>query len=175
MSACKSDYTKYVHRELATGIANDSLIFDMYMGQTRKQFYDRCWDLNKQKVVHQGSGANVKLTLPPDEKHPERGGLLVYFYGAFDEEKIMRGMNFTYSYRGWSPWNENLGSDSLLVALKDILLRQYGGNPWLDVDLENITNKTSVKIDGNRQFLMYTMDERQVKVKISDLNHKLKN
>jgi len=173
LSSCKSDYAEYLTRELESGAIQDSLIFDMYMGETKKQFYDRCWDLNKQKLVHQGTGANVKYSVPPDTNHPERGPITLYFYGVFDKDEVMRGMDYTYHYNGWSPWNENLGADSLMQAVKVILKDNYGGNDWLDIHLDDIDKTASVKIDGNRQMLMYTIDQRRVKVKIRDLNNKL--
>ena len=44
--SCKSDYTKLVERELATGIKNDTLVYNLKFGDTRKEFYEICWDLN---------------------------------------------------------------------------------------------------------------------------------
>jgi len=171
LCSCKSEYEAYVDRELSSGIEVDSLLFDLHMGQSRKEFYDHCWKLNKQKVIKQGGGANIQLDIPADELYPERGGIKLLFYGAFDENKIMRGMNFTYSYRAWAPWNKNLHADSLLVHLQQKLIDDFGGNDWLSVELPKSQKTAHVKIDGNRKMLLYKKDNQQVSMKIRDLNN----
>jgi hypothetical protein len=53
LSCNKSEYTKLVNNEMAKNIVNDSLIFGMTFGQTRKLFFDQCWKLNNQKIINQ--------------------------------------------------------------------------------------------------------------------------
>lgn len=173
LSSCKSEYEAYRERELASAVVVDSLIFDMHMGQTRKEFYDQCWELNRQKKVHQGGGANVKVDIPADDLYPDRGGINLLFYGAFDEEKIMRGMDFTYSYKGWAPWNGHLQADSLVQHLQKKLMLDFGGNDWIAVDLPKLERKAYIKIDGNREMLLYRKDNQLVSMRIRDLNNPL--
>ena len=53
---CQSEYEQYVERELASKVLSDSLIFGMRMGQTKKDFFTICWELNSQKLISQGTG-----------------------------------------------------------------------------------------------------------------------
>ena len=46
--ACKHSYYDIEKRELNSGVRNDSIFFDLHFGMTSKEFYDRCWELNKQ-------------------------------------------------------------------------------------------------------------------------------
>lgn len=175
-SACKSEYDRYVKRELKSGIVNDSLIFGMYMGQSQKDFYSICWQLNKEQLISQGSGNQMA-------KYIERLDSIddvtlkkeMEFYGIFDEDKIMRGMDMSYSYVAWAPWNRGRHADSLAVHLKEIYVQDYKGNDFISIELKNTDYKAYVKIDGNRQILIYPVDIRKVAVKIEDLNYKLNN
>ena len=172
---CKSEYQQYVDQELGDGVIQDSLIFGMRMGQTKKDFFTICWDLNKQKLISQGTGnttarhitdrdtAGISTTKSKD----------MLFYGIFDNEDVMRGMEMTYSYVAWAPWNRDKQSDSLLLNLRDEYLQGYPGNDFIEVDIEGIEQPALVKIDGNRQILMYVKDDKHVSVKIEDLNYKL--
>lgn len=172
---CESEYQQYVERELASGIRNDSLIFDMWIGQTRKDFYDICWQLNKQKLVREGTGnRTARHTTDMDaegNKTLESKDLL--FYGIFDENDIMRGMDMTYSYLTWAPWNKDRQADKLLLRLREQYEKDYPGNDFIEIDIKDLEYPALVKIDGNRQILMYPKNEKDVVVKIEDLNYKL--
>ena len=85
----------------------------------------------------------------------------------------MRGMEMTYSFIAWAPWNENKQSDSLLVHLRDIYLQDYPGNEFIEIDIDAIDAPAFVKIDGNRQILMYPKNHKDVMVRIEDLHYKL--
>lgn len=172
--SCKSEYQQYVDQELATGITNDSLIFGMRMGQTKKEFFGICWDLNKQQIISQGNGgANARFYTDRDSlgnTTPISKDML--FYGIFDEEDIMRGMRMTYAYVAWAPWNRALQADSLMLNLRDEYLRGYPGNDFIEIDIKASEHPALVKIDGNRQILIYTKNDKDVAVKIEDLHHK---
>lgn len=173
--SCKSDYTKAVERGLGSGLVQDSLIFGMRMGQTKKDFYSVCWDLNKQQLISEGPGnLTAKYTDPEDSTRDASLRKEMYFYGIFDEQDTMRGMGMTYHYIAWSPWNRNLFSDSLLEDLKQQYIRDYPGNAFVSIDIDLPEYQAFAKVDGNRQILMYQKDKRQVVVKIEDLRYKLK-
>ena len=53
-SCKKSEYAALVSRELDKNIVNDSLLFGLKLGDTKQQFFDICWQLNKDKVIRQG-------------------------------------------------------------------------------------------------------------------------
>ena len=56
ITACQSDFTKLVKAEAATGEKYTDLIFNIKMGQTQKDFYTQCWELNKKGLISQGPG-----------------------------------------------------------------------------------------------------------------------
>lgn len=174
LSSCKSEYDKYVTRELNSGIQNDSLIFNMFMGQTKKEFYTTCWDLNKNQIISQGTGNTSAKYLEPKEgledtlKRKE-----LQFYGIFDDNDIMRGMELTYSYTAYAPWNTKMHSDQLMKDLVPILESTYPGNNFISVSLDDGKIEAMVKIDGNRRILMFPKSEKDLMVKIEDLEHKM--
>jgi hypothetical protein len=174
--SCKSEYSKYVESELKKEIKHDSLIFGMRIGQTQKEFFSMCWDLNQKKVLDQGTGAKSVKYIEPiiDTLNPSIKRKEMFFYGIFDENKIMQGMEMTYSYVAWAPWIKELQSDSLLTELKTKFLKDYPGNDYLEIDIEDIKTKAYAKIDGNRQILIYVKSVKDVVVKIEDLRYKFK-
>ena len=172
--SCKSEYDQYVRKEINSGIVNDSLILGMYMGQTQKDFYSRCWQLNSEKIITHGSGnQSAKYTEPVDSLNDLTRRKEMEFYGIFDKDKVMRGMDMSYSYISWAIWNRERHADSLAVHLKDIYMQDYKGNDFISIDLKNTEFKAYVKIDGNRQILIYPVNTKDVVVKIEDLNYKL--
>ncbi len=172
--ACKSDYASYVEREKQTGIRNDSLIFGMYIGQTRKDFFEVCWQLNKQKLISQGTGnRTAKYVEPYDSLANQSRRKELLFYGMFDEKDVMRGMDMTYSYTSWAPWNHDLYSTHLLEELKQFYLKNYEKNPFIEIDLGLSEYKAFVKIDGNRQILLYPKNKKDVVVKIEEVDFRL--
>ena len=175
LASCKSEYDRYVKRELASGIKSDSLIFDMRIGETQMDFFAKCWELNSQGIISQGTGNRTARFIEPVDSTKDvtlRKDLL--FYGIFDEDKVMQGMDMTYSYVAWSLWNEERHADVLAEALKKQYQRDYGGNAFIELDLKEVDRKAFVKIDGNRQILIYPKNTKDVVVKIEDLNYKLK-
>lgn len=175
VTACQSDYQQYVERELASGVYEDSLIFGMRIGQTKKEFFTTCWELNNQKLISQGTGNRTARYVTDRDssgnKSPQSKDML--FYGIFDENDIMQGMEMTYSYMAWSPWNRNYQSDSLLLHLRDLYLREYPGNDFIEIQVKEIDDPALVKIDGNRQITMYPKNRKDVVVKMEDLHYKL--
>ena len=95
--SCKSEYQQYVDREMASGIKQDSLILAMRMGQTKDDFFTICWDLNKEKIISQGVGANARYVTDRDSIGGEADPISkeMLFYGIFDENEVMRGMRMT--------------------------------------------------------------------------------
>jgi len=104
-SACESEYSRTVKSELKTGIIHEDLILGMKTGQTQKEFYSHCWELNKQKIISHGPGnqfAKHTMLLDSTAQDPKKVDML--FYGIFDEAKVMHGMHMIFSYLQWSPW-----------------------------------------------------------------------
>ena len=173
--SCKSEYQQYVERELASGVTNDTLMFGLTVGLPKERFYEICWDLNKEGILDQGTGdGSVRHITDKDSlglSTTDSKDLL--FRALFDEDNIMRGMSINYSYVAWAPWNRDKQSDSLMLRLVKELKEEYPGNDFIEIDIKAAETPALVKIDGNRQILMYVKDDKDVVVKIEDLHHKL--
>jgi len=172
MVSCESEYSKTVKKELQSGKVHEDLILGLKMGQTQKEFYDHCWQLNKKKVISQGSGnrfARQYILLDSTENNAPKVDML--FYGIFDEAKVMHGMHLKMSYLKWSPWAKDYHSDVLLKKLKEKYLKQYNGNSFIEITIDEDI-KAYTKIDGNRQILIYPTSDKDVTVKIQDLREK---
>ena len=173
--SCKSEYQQYVDRELSSGVTNDSLMFGLYMGLEKETYFEICWELNKEGVLDQGTGnGSVRHTTDKDSLGQRTTySLDLLFEALFDEEDILRGMSINYSYLAWAPWNRELQSDGLILRLKKDLLEMYPGNDFIEIDVKASKSSALVKIDGNRQILMYIKGDKDVVVKIEDLQYKL--
>lgn len=175
VSCNKSEYAKLVNNEMAKNIVNDSLIFGMKFGQTRKLFYDQCWKLNNQKIINQGTSNNfVEYQLPMKESDSTKSPITLLFYGIFNKEKIMTGMDMKFHYVAWSLWNKSLQSDKLIPVVKDSLKSWFPGNDFIVVPAKKTKGEIHVKIDGNRRILIEPIaDSRTVDVRIDDLRYVL--
>ena len=174
MVSCESEYSETVKRELQSGKVYEDLILGLKIGQTRKEFYDHCWELNKQKVISQGSGNKfAKQIILLDSTAQNQDKVEMLFYGIFDEEKIMHGMHMKFSYLKWAPWNKNYQSDVLVKKLLEKYIKEYPGNPFIEITVKGDI-KAYAKVDGNREILVYPNTTKDVTVKIGDLRYKLK-
>ena len=173
-TACESEYSRTVKREIKTGVVHEDLILGLKLGQTQKDFYDHCWKLNKQKLVSHGSGNKfAKHLMLLDSTAQEPNEVEMLFYGIFDEEKVMHGMHMKFSYLKWSPWGKEFQSDILVKALKEKYLKEYKGNPFIEITIKD-SLKAYAKIDGTREILIYPNSDKDVTVKMGDLRYKLK-
>ncbi len=156
---------------MANGIRNDSLVFNIKFGDSKKDFFNRCWQLNKEGLVSQGpNNKYVQHIL----KTPKQGksNINMLFYGIFDRENKITGMDLLFSYTGWSPWNKKLTATNLVPALKDSLETWYPGNPFIALTLKETAEEAFIKVDGNRQITIYARDTKDVVVKMEDLRKK---
>ncbi len=171
--ACNSEYEQKVKQELATGVTYDTLLFDLKIGESKKEFFAKCWDLNKQQKISQGSGNKyAKFYMEPISKQDSTKKVEVLFYGMFDKKDIMYGMDMKMGFTAWAPWNKELYSDKLISYMKTKYMNDYGKNAFIEIDINEKT-KAFVKVDGNRQILMFPIDDHKIAVKITDLSHKL--
>ena len=171
---CKnqSEYTKVLKRELGNKNEFNDLIFDMKIGQSRKDYFDICYKLNQKKLIVSGQRSlNPELTLKSKSSSAKGGNIKMSFNGIFNEKKIMRGMEMRFYFTGWSSWNKTLSSDNLLIQLKDTLMGWFPGNEFFNVNFENNLS-TEVKIDGNRRILAYLVNSKDVAVRIEDMSGK---
>ena len=171
---CKSqsEYTKVLKRELENKNEFNDLIFDMKIGQSRQDYFDICYKLNKKKLIVSGERSlNPELVLKPKNDLVKGSNIKMSFNGIFNEKKIMRGMEMRFYFTGWSSWNKDLSSENLLIQLKDTLREWFPGNDFFKVNFENNLS-TEVKIDGNRRILAYLANSKDVAVRIEDMSGK---
>jgi len=175
VSCSESKYSKLVKTEMAKNIVNNSLFFEMKFGQTRQEFHDQCWKLNNEKIISQGPNNNfVQYYLPMKKGDSSINSIRMLFYGIFDEEKIMTGMDMQFSFNSWSLWNESLHSDKLLTNVKDTLQSWYPGNDFIEVRMKKSKKDILVKVDGNRRIIIEPlMNNKDVDVRIDDLRYTL--
>ncbi len=169
-TSCTNDnFKKYEALEVeepASGKHADSLFMGICLGMTSKQFYTRCWQLNKQGIFTDGENNNAVL-------YQMNQGQLKYkasmnFYPEFRNDKIYK-MRSTFNYDAWAPWNKSMMSDSLQLDIVKLLTKWYpAGNIFLQIqDKERGT--IYVKVDGNRRIIVGKYDDMRVKVDYTDL------
>jgi hypothetical protein len=169
--SCKTEYEKVVESELSSGVVYDSLIHDLKIGLTKKEFYKHCWALNKSKAITAGSGNKYALfVIPVDTLDEHQDKINVEFYGIFDEAEVMQGMEMKMEYYSWAPWLEQFHSDKLMERIQRKMMEDYPGNDFMEIAIGDII--ALVKVDGNRQIRMYPLSEKQIMVKIEDLRAK---
>jgi len=167
--SCQSDYTKLVKTELAKGIRQDSVFLGIKLGDTRNEFYGKCFDLNKQHLISQGEGGSVQYLFTDSLFHSEPTVIKVLFVPAFDEKEVITNMDLKFSYNAWSPLNQGSQIDTLRAKVSDILMNWYGGNEFIMFDFDE--RKLPVKVDGNRRILVTTFDSQNIVVRVQDLLH----
>ena len=112
----------------------------------------------------------AKYTLNTSDK--SESPIQMLFYGSFDDKKIMTGMDFLFSYNYWSAFSNEYSAQNLMPQLKDTLKNWYPGNDFIPIKIPNNEMQAFVKVDANRQILMYVKDSKDVIVKIEDLRTK---
>lgn len=169
VSSCQSEYTKLVKNELSNGKKYDTVFYNLKFGNTRKEFFKKCWDLNRKEVVTNGpSNDYVQVMLLPRDSTQSLKKIKMLFYGVFNADDIMTAMDVKFSYEAWAPWNKDFQADKLLPVVQDTLLKWYPGNPFIKV------KDVLVKVDGNRQIQIKQESDRDVSVLIEDLEYKYK-
>jgi hypothetical protein len=168
LSACGSsdvrEYEKLVDRELASNKRYDSIFLGIYLGMPSKDFYQHCWDLNKQGLITNGSeNASVLWKMKEGFSH----SVDLNFYPAFNDRKIFK-MTAGFNYEGWAPWNKHLGSDSLKNEVLRLYKKWYGENNFVELK-DSLRGSIYVKVDGNRRITIGRYDDIHVKVDYTDL------
>jgi hypothetical protein len=139
----------------------DSLFLNISLGMGKKEFYDHCWEMNRQKIfIHGPTNQNVEYKLR-ELKHP----VTMRFYPTFYKEKIFE-MPVTFTYESWAPWNRQFFSDSLLVEMVGLFSKWYG-------DFKVIEHKTQgtvyYRMDGHRRINLFIKDDQFVQAVFTDL------
>ena len=170
MGSCEtSEYAKLEKEELAKGIRYDSLFHGLKFGQTKQDFYQVCWDKNKEGVLNAGGYSNFVRYDMSDHDSLAVNDITMYFYPDFDEDDLITGMQVECQYTAWSPWNEHLTAKYLIPVIKDTLMNWYGGNSFIEMPDEDELQTIWVKVDGNRRIAIKAKSEERVQMKIVDL------
>jgi hypothetical protein len=176
LASCSgSEYDQLVKREMASAVVYDTLLFNLKMGQTKAEFLKLCWGLNKQGIISNGPGnTTVKYTLPKNPNKPSESSITLLFFGDFNNEKIMTGMDFQFYSNAWSLWNKSTQAEQLVPVIMDTLKKWYPGNDFIKVPLKGDSLHLLVKVDGNRRITIPPVnDPQKVSVKIDDLKYVL--
>ncbi len=164
LAGCQSHpYQEMEERELASGVRYDTLLMGMTFGMSLQDFFDRCMDLNRQKLIYQGPGARiVEYVIKENVKSP----VTVQFQPSFHEDGLYE-MSYDYFYNAWAPWNTEFGADSLILTVKSLTEDTFGDG---FLAIEHPEKPTAyAKVDGNRRISISLKDERRVSVRFTDL------
>jgi len=163
----QSEYTRLVKQELAKGIRHDSVFLGIRLGDTQTAFRDKCFELNKERIVTEGQGFWVQYLRP--DSIPISPKVKLLFFPTFDEKEVLSGLDLKFSFEGWAPWNKDLQSDRLMEEVKKVLMKWYGGNDFVMAHAKG--NDIPVKLDGNRRIMIYNSPPEHVIVRIQDILH----
>jgi hypothetical protein len=141
----------------------DSLFLGIHLGMNRKDFYDHCAELNKQKVfTHGPTNTSVQFMLVNELEQP----VMMRFYPDFYKDKIV-DMPVTFSYEAWAPWNKQYHSELLLPQMLSVFKRWYGEDFKV---MEHPTQGTIYyKMDGKRRINLFIRDDQFVQAVFTDL------
>ncbi|WP_439490471.1 hypothetical protein [Algoriphagus sp.] len=162
----KTAYEKIKEKEIASGKIQEDLFLGLKLGMSRKDFYDTCWELNKQGILINGAH---ELMVKYEAKMPSGKDAYMYFYPKFEEDNIYY-MEIEFQYMDWSPTNPEYNSDNLLRDVTGYFETLY--NPGF-FRVENSSGVFAmVKVDGNRLVRTYVKHLQAVRVDILDLRVK---
>jgi hypothetical protein len=160
----RSKYEHRLKREMAKGERHDSLFMGLYLGMPDKEFYTRCWQLNRKGLIKQGSNnASVEYITKDELKHAGT----MNFYPTFVEGKIYE-MPVKFAYSGWAPWNKDLSSDKLQQDVLAWYQKVYGRG---FIRVRHPKNGVAyVKIDGNRRITIFKEGDLNVWAIFTDMS-----
>ena len=141
----------------------DSLFLGFSFGMERREFYDYCWEMNKQKKFMHGTGTtSVQYILENETPKP----VIMRFFPSFHDERIYE-MPVTFTYEAWAPWNKQYWSDVLLEQMYEVFKKWYGDDFQL---IEHPTQgKVYAKIDGHRRINLFIRDDQFVQAVFTDM------
>ena len=156
-------YERRLKRELASGIRYDSLFMGLSFGMTQKEFYEHCWNMNKDSIIKQGSAnMSVQYDLNEELEHPAT----MNFYPRFDDDKIIE-MPVRFIYNGWAPWTKELSASNLAKDVKNWYEDIYGKG-FITVT-HPMNGDAYTKIDGNRRITIYVENDLYVWALFTDM------
>lgn len=159
----KTKYDRKLKHELASGVRADSLFMGFYFGMPDKDFYTRCWELNKKGLIKQGgNNTTVEYEIRNELRYP----CVMNFYPSFVKGKIAE-MPVRFVYSGWAPWNKELTSDKLQIDILNWYKKSFG-DEFIEVEHPE-KGKAFVNISGNRRISIFKEDELHVWAVFTDM------
>lgn len=161
----RSKYETLERDELSKGVRYDSLFGGLYLGMDRQDFRTRCFQMNQRGLFTDGVAAKVRYKI-----NELSSPVTLLFFPDFHNERIFQ-VPVVLQYDAWAPWNANLSSEALVKEAKELFMKWYGGNPFLEIKSKDKPSLW-VKIDGNRRITILQEDDSRVKVMFRDLTVK---
>lgn len=165
ISGCsqRAKYNRMLKHELASGVKCDSIFMGIYFGMPEKEFYLRCWNLNKKGLIRQGeNNITVHYEMKKELKYPA----YMDFYPKFKDGKITE-MPVKFKYIGWAPWNKELTSEKLQSEIVRYYEKIYGGS-FIEVK-DPKRGSVFVNIKGNRRISVFVQNDLFAWAVFSDL------
>ena len=170
----QSNYSKVLKRELESGKVYNDLIFDLKIGQTKDDYFNICYELNRKKLITSGGRElSPEYIMYPKKENKNSKKIKMSFKGIYDKKDLIKGLDLRFNYYTWSPWNKEQNSSYLMEEIKDTLLLWFPGNDFFKLDLKKKKSFAYIKIDGNRRIRIYKTDAKDVAVKIEDISKKI--
>ena len=123
--SCKStpeqEYKAREAKELASGVRYDSLFLGLSLGMSMDEFYDRCWQMNKQGLIMEGANNTTVRYEIQEFQHPAS----MEFYPSSENGKVT-AMPISFMYDAWAPWNKELQAKELIIEVIKLMESWYG-------------------------------------------------
>jgi len=155
---------------------NDELIFGLKLGQKKSVYHDICYQLNKAKKVTSGGRSYSPETILREYKDSiSPRDIKMSFNGVFNDDDLMSSFKMVFNFIGWSHWNKKYFSNILKERIKDTLNIWFPGNDFKEYKIKKNKNiDVDIKLDGNRRISVYTIDNKEVRVVVDDVNNRFK-
>jgi len=160
------DYDSMIQEGLNSGIENNELFLQYELGMTRDDFFAVSWEMNKEEKISGLVKIDYELT-------GLKSRAMMRFYPDFIDDRISK-MPVDVHYLGWSPWNHELSSDSLVVDLVDY----YEANEntsFKNVYVPDLDKYAYVSVEGNKLIRIYPLTEMVARLEIADLKSLYRN
>ena len=169
----QSEYKKLVRNELKKNVKNDSLFLNLKFGERNEDYLDKIWELNKKGIISQADGeyGTLRYDLKLNKSKNNIGDINMDFFPRFNNKKRLDKLTIKFSHEAWAPWNKELFSNKLIVKVMDTIIKWYKGNDFLEAynDINNKKSSIFYKVDGNRQFKVYFVEDHEVIAEVEKL------
>lgn len=156
--------------ELAAGRAattvTDDIFLGLELGMTDQQFFDRCTQLNKERLITMGAGGNrVNYKMKDALSRPAT----LTFYPAFSEDRprIIDAMDIEVVFDDWAPWNKDAHTPQLMADLLTWTRRKFGEDAYVVPHPK--FKKVIVHLQDNRRVMFWAKDNATVRGRVTDL------